>query len=86
MHFEQTNRRGYGDGKTNGRMRCSKKMKTKIIRANGLSKALYGCEVAKCGKKQIASLKSAIVDAIGPKSVRRSATIVLEAGAKETLK
>ena len=65
-----------------GRIRCSRKMKTKVIRGNALAKGLYVCEVAKCGKKQMSAFKAAIVDAIWPRSVRRSATVVLEAGSE----
>ena len=54
-----------------GYMPISSKDKELMIRCNILPAALYGCEAAYVSQTELQHLRSAIADAIGPKSVRR---------------
>ena len=56
-----------------------KEEKAKAIRTTILPGALYGTEPVKCNAQELQALRSAIVDAIGPRSTRRCMAMVFEA-------
>ena len=60
------------------RLPLTRAKKAHIIRTNVLTAALYGNEVAEPSKKAMQALRAAIVNAIGPRSVRRSRALTFE--------
>jgi ribonuclease HI len=66
-------------------MPIGQKDKEMIVRCNILPAALYGCESAHINQSALQALRSAIADAVGPKSVRRcvDATFVFTSCAKD---
>ena len=58
------------------RLKITQKQKAKIVRCNILTAGLYGSEAARLNKGALDQLTTAIVDAIGPSSGRRSRAMV----------